>query len=796
MNRSPSLLSLSMGLLAFNIIAGQTLAQPPLPSSRSAELEQAAATLATSKFSEAEQAFAAIAENPTNAPLVRGLALQGEAQSAIAREDYSTAARVWQRMAGDPQLPTAHRDFAQRQLTNAKASRARDAAWDKSAYREPLPSLPKPGLVLFVAPGGSAAADGTATRPFGALSQARDAVRRYKQTHGGMLPKGGVKLSVRGGIYPVTETLKLTAEDSGTADAPVVIASANGQSPVFAGGCVLKGWKPVADPAVLAKLDASVRHQVLEVDLAAHGIVDSGDATQLKRRPELFVDGTPQVLARWPNSGFVKTGEVLGKEPTPDSGVGRGCKDGLFRFIEDRPLTWLDEPDVRLYGYWFWDWFEEYQRVVSIDAGNRSFTLAQPYSNYGYRAGQRYYAVNVFRELDQPGEWYLDRRAGKLYWLPARGTDPAKARCVLSVFAEPFIQIENAERVILLGLTFQEGRGDGIHLGGGAECLIAGCALRRFGGDAVVVEGGRHHGIFGCSMTTLGCGGMRVNGGDRRTLEAGHHFVENCYVADISRIKRTYAPAVHLDGCGNRIAHNWFERIPSSAMRIEGNDHLIELNRIRQVVQESDDQGGIDMFGNPLFRGVVIRWNRWSDIQGGTHCGAAGVRLDDMISGVTIQGNLFERCGAVLFGAVQIHGGKDNLVDGNVFIDCFAGISHSRWGQKRWQKAVEPSLPTAGSPPYSVRYPQLARLSADPDLNQVCRNLFAGCQKGVLRDGGTQETLLNAWTDAKVAPESLSSWKQVRANPALRRILFPPMPVEDMGPYPHPWRAFPSNSLR
>ena len=35
-------------------------------------------------------------------------------------------------------------------------------------------------------------------------------------------------------------------------------------------------------------------------------------------------------------------------------------------------------------------------------------------------------------------------------------------------------------------------------------------------------------------------------------------------------------------------------------MRIEGNDHLVELNVIRNVVQESDDQGGIDMFGNPL----------------------------------------------------------------------------------------------------------------------------------------------------------------------------------------------------
>lgn len=63
--------------------------------------------------------------------------------------------------------------------------------------------------------------------------------------------------------------------------------------------------------------------------------------------------------------------------------------------------------------------------------------------------------------------------------------------------------------------------------------------------------------------------------------------------------------------------------MPSSAMRIEGNDHLIELNLVRDVVKESDDQGGVDMFGNPLYRGVMFRWNRWSDIRGGTHNGAA-----------------------------------------------------------------------------------------------------------------------------------------------------------------------------
>ena len=69
-------------------------------------------------------------------------------------------------------------------------------------------------------------------------------------------------------------------------------------------------------------------------------------------------------------------------------------------------------------------------------------------------------------------------------------------------------------------------------------------------------------------MNTLGRGGARVAGGDRQKLTPGRHVVENCTVSNISRLKRTYTPAVHLDGCGNRIAHNLFDKIPSSAMRI------------------------------------------------------------------------------------------------------------------------------------------------------------------------------------------------------------------------------------
>ncbi len=768
-------------------------ADPPrnarvLPPSSSPPLDQAGADLAAGRLAAARETFEKVAKDSAAAPIARSLALFGLAETALAGNDRAAAVAAWQQLAGDAALPQLYRDIANRRIAEMQRVQKNLPARDPSAYRAQLPALPESAKTLHVSPTGRDDAEGSEARPFLSLARARDAVRAMRKSGDDKLRKGGVRIIIGGGAYPARQTFELAAADSGTAESPIVYQARPGEAPIFDGGMRISTWRPISDAKLRENLDPSVRGRVIEADLKAIGCSDLGDATALRRRPELYCDGIPQTLARWPNEGFVKTGKVLGKDTFKVWNTIEGCKDGRFQYVEDRPSQWTDEPDVRLYGYWFWDWFEEYQKVASINAAARVFTLASPYSNYGYRKNQRYYGVNIFRELDAPGEWYLDRRSGIMYWLPPQGVDPSKAIVTFSVFAKPFVTMDNVQHVVLSGLTFQEARGDGIRMTGGADCLLAGCTVQRLGGDAIIVSGGLRHGIFGCVMQTLGCGGCRVAGGDRKTFTPGGHFVENCTVSDISRYKRTYTPAVLLDGCGNRVAHNLFEHIPSSAMRIEGNDHLIELNHIRNVVEESDDQGGIDMFGNPLYRGVVIRWNRWSDIRGGTECGAAGIRLDDMISGTAIYGNVFERCGAVQFGGVQIHGGKDNLVDGNVFVDCFAGISFSRWPEKRWLEGVQKFLDEASLPAALARYPDLARLTSDANVNHISRNVFVRCRSVLLRDGGIERGVLNTSAAESIDLPALSDQKAVNGNPQLRRILFEAIPVDEIGPYDHPWR--------
>ena len=140
-------------------------------------------------------------------------------------------------------------------------------------------------------------------------------------------------------------------------------------------------------------------------------------------------------------------------------------------------------------------------------------------------------------------------------------------------------------------------------------------------------------------------------------------------------------------------AHNKIHDTPCHALRIEGNDHVVEYNEVFNVVRESDDQGGIDMFYNPTYRGNIFRYNFWHDIGSGRACGGAGIRLDDAISGNLIYGNVFARCSDGNFGGVQIHGGKDNWVENNLFVDCHFGISLSQWSDERWEQFLaEPKV--------------------------------------------------------------------------------------------------------
>jgi hypothetical protein len=770
-----------------------------------APLVRAHALWATGERAAGRAAYTQLAADTQAPAVLRSIAQLCLAHSWRQEQDWDAAGQAFVQVLAMPGAPAHHREEAETQIRELTRRKAGLPPRDPLATRTPLPPRPAPGLELHVSPRGSDAQPGTSARPFATLERARDEIRRVKQRTG--LPTGGVAVWVGGGHYPVRHTFALAAEDSGSPASPIVYRAVAGETPVFTGGARLSGFEPVRDEAIRRRLPDEARGRVYQADLKAQGITNvppvrvggfaSGAGFRSHPALELFFDGEAMPLSRWPNDGFVKIVEVRGK--TAQTGHGpSGSKEGIFTYAGDRPSRWADDRDIVFYGYWFYGWADSYERVARIDLDQKEITLAPPFHTYGYRRGQPFQAMNLLSEIDQPGEWYLDRTTLRLYFYPP--TDPARATVEISLAQGPLVELQDVSHVVFEGLAWELGCTDGLRAAAGGHCLFAGCTVRRMAGNGLEIHGGTAHGVLSCDLSSMGRGGVVLTGGDRKTLTPGRHFVENCHIHELSRLDRTYTPAVLLNGVGQRIAHNLLHDIRSSALRIEGNDHTIEYNEIARVVLESDDQGGVDMFGNPTYRGNQYRFNyfhhigNWRRPAEAPDCGQAGIRLDDMISGTLVYGNIFRRCasGRLGFGGIQIHGGKENLVDHNLFVECATAVSFSPWGEPTWRERAAGALdaPAIDRALYLARYPDLARLHADLNVNHLWRNLVVNCGEFLRRNGGGARLLGNCIvTNTTAFPEMAAGvFRFEEAGSLLGKAGFAPLPFDEIGLYPDVYR--------
>ena len=661
---------------------------------------------------------------------------------------------------------------------------------------------PKAGeLRLYVSPAGNAAWSGTLAEPnaeksdgpLDSLERARDKIRELKQSEG--LPDDGVTVLVGGGVYERSRTFELDEEDSGTEQSPIVYRAQPGTEVRLIGGKRLRGFQPVSDPAVLRRLDPAARGKVFQVDLAAQGIADYGKPD--RGGIELFFQDKPMILARWPNQGFVKIVEVLGPTVRDVRGT-KGRDEGIFTYQRDRPGRWIAEKDVWLHGYWFWDWADQRQKVEAIDPQKRTITLAKPHHGYGYRKGQWFYAFNVLAEIDRPGEWYLDRQAGILYFWPPGPIEQGQA--TVSVLPT-LVRLKGASHVTIRGLTLEAVRSTAVVISGGSHNRVTGCTIRN-GGRGAVAATGRSHAVAGCDIYQMAEGGISLAGGDRKTLTPAGLAAVNNHVHHYGRWKPMYSAGISISGVGNRAAHNLIHHAPHQAMSFGGNDHVIELNEIHNVCFESNDAGAIYAGRNWTMRGTVIRFNYLHYIYGFQRRGCVGVYLDDMFCGTEITGNVFYQVPRAAF----IGGGRDCLVANNVFVDCkpalhidaralgWAGYHAQTWIKEGREKGTL-SGTRFREPPYRDRYPPLVGILEDdpaaPKGNVVARNI---CWKGRWDEIDGKARPLVAMKDnlVDVDPRFVDAASldfRLRQDSPAWKLGFQPIPLDKIGLYRSDERA-------
>jgi hypothetical protein len=594
----------------------------------------------------------------------------------------------------------------------------------------PASARPQP---LFVSAGGSDTASGSSSHPLATLDGARAMIRAWKTA--GRLPKGGVAVQIRAGTYSMREPFQLTAADDASL-VPITYAAAGKGAVIIEGGQSVTHWMPVTDPAVLSRLDPAARGHVLVTNLKAQNITDYGTMSQRgfghTIRPaglELFYNDAPMTLAQWPAPG--QWAKIAGADK--DQG-----KD-FFSYSGDEPARWQPDDDVWVHGYWGFDWADDYEKVASIDQVHHTIHIPGQPSAFGYGPGHRWYALNILEELNQPGEWYLDRPHGLLYFWPP--TDIAKGHAVVSL-AENLVSMDGVSNVTLRGLTFQDCRGTAITIENGVDDQITDCTIREVGNVGLTIYGATGSGAEACEITETGDGGVILDGGDRKTLTPGNDFVTDCVIHDYSRWSRTYCPAVKVSGVGNAIAHNLMYDAPHSAILLSGNDNIVEYNEVHDVCRETGDSGAFYMGRDWTMRGNIVRYNEFHDLGGGK--GLLGdtdvnaIYLDDTAAGTSVYGNECIRAGR----GVLVGGGRDDIVTNNVFIDCRQGISLDArglgWAKNMlapggdWHMQDKLAAVPYDQPPYSTRYPHLAGLLGDdpgaPKYDVIADNIAVNCK--------------------------------------------------------------------
>ncbi len=634
--------------------------------------------------------------------------------------------------------------------------------------------------------------------PFATFERARDAIRVLKRS--GHLPDGGITVRIRGGIYALAETFQLTAEDSGTQGAPIVYRAYKDEKVRLVGGKAISGFGPVDDPAILSRIDEPYRDKILQVDLKAQGVTDFGKIMPrgfgrpiYKAGLELFFQGKPMTLARWPNRGWVEIAEVPA-----------GKDGGKFTYAGDRPKRWAGADDIWVHGYWTWDWADSYESVKSIDTVSREITTHEPHGIYGYSPGKRYYVLNILEELDDPGEWYLDRGTGVLYFWPPGPI--GEGEMFVSILSEPMVSMKDVSYMTLKGLTFEYTRGNAIEMEGGTCNLIAGCTLRNIGNVAITVTGGTENGAAGCDIYQAGDGGINLQGGDRLNLTPAGNYVVNNHIYDYSRWVRTYRPAVMVSGVGNRVAHNLIHDAPHTAIILHGNEHIIEFNEVYNVCAETADVGAFYMGRDWSQRGNIVRYNYFHHLGNIGGIGSMAIYLDDWTSGTVVFGNVCYKAGR----AVLVGGGRDNIIENNIFVDCEPGVHVDARGLG-WAKYYFDGTNTTlvdrlnavnySEPPYSVRYPELLTLYDDepavPKGNLIVRNVAYGGRWLDLLDGlddsivNIQDNLTDM--DPRFVDPDNGNFQLKDDSPAYK-LGFKQIPMEKIGLYKDEYRtALPNN---
>ena len=380
---------------------------------------------------------------------------------------------------------------------------------------------------FYVSTGGSDDNPGTKREPFATIQRARDALR--------VLNDEGVKedstVWIRDGVYQLSETLVFGLNDSAPDGHTITYSAYRGEKPILTSGVRIRGWQELEMPSV-------AMHTFTEKNI---WVADVPEAKDGKWSFRTLYSGE-RMLPRARSKAYSPTTERIDRSL-------RWTDLNTLNFPKGALKNWSNLEDVEIFIRPNHVWIVNYLGLTSVDEENCVAKTSIPAT---YNMGRIYkgeetksfWVENVMEVLDEPGEWVLNTKQGKLYlWpeneRPRKLTMAPKLRELIRVEGKNVDEIGGdipVKGLVFKGLTLVCGdrdvwtnedkgiqhdwemwdKGNALLRFRGAEnCAVIDCELRNSGGGGIRldryaqnirIEGNYIHDLGGTAILLAGYG--------------------------------------------------------------------------------------------------------------------------------------------------------------------------------------------------------------------------------------------------------------------------------------------------
>ncbi|MBQ3537612.1 MAG: right-handed parallel beta-helix repeat-containing protein [Clostridia bacterium] len=533
---------------------------------------------------------------------------------------------------------------------------------------------------LVVSPDGNDENEGTPASPLKTIEKAKELMKALSGNE-------AATVWFREGPYDIDNELEFTSSDKKN----VTYRSYPGEEVIFSGAKEISGFTETEINGVRAFV-------------ADYKVNSNEDYFRA-----LFKGNKSLPRSIYPKEGMLKVADPAESEAIAGSHAPEFFTHSLaFYGHTSDVLDFANPKDVEVKVMHFW--CDEHLPVYSVDAdtGRIETTIA---SSMRIRIDDNYIFENVKEALSLPGEWYLDRNEGKLYYIPEEG-DTAENTVLYAGINEKLLSLTNTEGISFQGIDFMNTGWDyvnGTHTGiifpeshplyknieygtahpqaafevpaainvtSSKEINFTDCRFQNISYTALKFDKAAEDcDVTSCLFNNIGANAIFIHGDFVVPASTQRINIRDCHISYYGRIFNNAIGILltHAYDCelsNNEIHDGWYTGVSvgwswgyadNSTDKIKIKDNLIYNIGNGWL----SDMGGIYTLGvqpDSEITGNIIH-NVGCD-EGAYGYGGWGIYLDEGTSGMLVENNLVYDCSSQTF---HQHYGKDNIIKNNIF---------------------------------------------------------------------------------------------------------------------------------